>query len=794
MVSKRRMLNRTWHNLLMSQKVMLLLRMVLGAILIVSGLAKLLGQGEFMGFVTSYGLLSQSAAGSIALMLPWLELSLGCLLVAGVLTRWVSAAAIALVGGFIIANAYAMLSGNVAGSEPCGCFVGMAPLNHTGSLILGSLMLLMALPLVFGDCRLLSLNYSIHKYARYGLLSVILVAALVIPPATSSEASTEAVRAAALETSTLLSQVSLDTKVDSTLKSGRPAFLYFYSEACPYCKRQKPIIDELAVEYAGSIDFVRVEAQSGQQAMDKYGVTGVPTMVLILGQNLETQYEYKRLEGLNDEDTLRRYFDSAISNQLSADQVTSSQILVAAKPTPNVKDCDCSQSNLDHGCSIKCKSLKLLDEVCTNSVSLISQANSLVSMQSQDEVINLQNDCDFAMASVNATEPAEFKSYALKRNAKSNAFAEVIGDGIGDDDGICEKVKGDGKPPNSGNGTPLKEYTEWCVEIDDGIGDDDGVCELQEEDENGKKNKYLEPCEQALEADVIDSDDTNFNEEKLGALENYLDGSYQQMHTANVMFATRLAELREPQESPLIASNDNGSDNVTPQQCLDLLQVDDNPWTEHKTFDEAVGFLIAHKETQMLHTMCQPAALTTIFGQNAAFICLATGAATSIASTLWDKYVWVEGRITGRHVKNTANCLEVVAAKIQKMGDDITEIKYAVDNKLELRRVHLQVVELEQKKKYMVSATEAGKLVELDDPIKVAVSVKEPIKFNDITQSTKQEKIETGMYVLTIDLDPSLKNAELFKFEVGHPADPNEKHYGFALFDRSDQNTISTGQ
>jgi len=46
------------------------------------------------------------------------------------------------------------------------------------------------------------------------------------------------------------------------LGSELPVFVDFWAEWCPPCHRLTPILDELAVEYAGRIRFVKVDVDN----------------------------------------------------------------------------------------------------------------------------------------------------------------------------------------------------------------------------------------------------------------------------------------------------------------------------------------------------------------------------------------------------------------------------------------------------------------------------------------------------------------------------------------------------
>lgn len=57
------------------------------------------------------------------------------------------------------------------------------------------------------------------------------------------------------------------------------AIIDFSATWCGPCKRLSPILDELAAEHAGEIDFYKVDVDKNKELAQAYGVTSVP-MVL----------------------------------------------------------------------------------------------------------------------------------------------------------------------------------------------------------------------------------------------------------------------------------------------------------------------------------------------------------------------------------------------------------------------------------------------------------------------------------------------------------------------------------
>ena len=139
-------------------------RVALGAILIYAAYAKLHFNGTwhlrdynfiFAFGIDSYQMLPSWAVQWLALVLPWTELALGLLLIAGIGLRWVASITSALLVVFMIALARAAILGLAIN---CGCF-GQSSTNPTRELILDSVLLLVSLAVTVGA-------FSSHRARR----------------------------------------------------------------------------------------------------------------------------------------------------------------------------------------------------------------------------------------------------------------------------------------------------------------------------------------------------------------------------------------------------------------------------------------------------------------------------------------------------------------------------------------------------------------------------------------------------------------------------------------------------
>jgi thioredoxin 1 len=97
-----------------------------------------------------------------------------------------------------------------------------------------------------------------------------------------------------------LDQKTFETEV---LKSSLPVLVDFTATWCGPCKMLEPVISQLSKDWAGKVKFVKLDVDDNHDLTMKYGVMGVPTLILFVNGD-----PVERLTGYQPKDRIIKQF------------------------------------------------------------------------------------------------------------------------------------------------------------------------------------------------------------------------------------------------------------------------------------------------------------------------------------------------------------------------------------------------------------------------------------------------------------------------------------------------------
>ena len=65
------------------------------------------------------------------------------------------------------------------------------------------------------------------------------------------------------------------------LNSEKPVFVDFWAQWCGPCRMVGPVVEELAGDYDGKVNFVKVNVDNAQEIAQKYNIFSIPTLILL---------------------------------------------------------------------------------------------------------------------------------------------------------------------------------------------------------------------------------------------------------------------------------------------------------------------------------------------------------------------------------------------------------------------------------------------------------------------------------------------------------------------------------
>jgi len=84
-------------------------------------------------------------------------------------------------------------------------------------------------------------------------------------------------------------QVTDSSFEDDVLKAEGPVLVDFWAAWCGPCKMIAPVLDQLADDYNGQLTICKMDVDGNKETPAKYGVRGIPTLMMFKGGTMEAQ-------------------------------------------------------------------------------------------------------------------------------------------------------------------------------------------------------------------------------------------------------------------------------------------------------------------------------------------------------------------------------------------------------------------------------------------------------------------------------------------------------------------------
>ncbi len=97
------------------------------------------------------------------------------------------------------------------------------------------------------------------------------------------------------------------------LNSANPVFVDFWATWCGPCNVMAPVVEEVAKEFEGKVDFVKVDVDQSKELATKYNVMSIPDFIIFQNGKVLAQ-----LSGILSKESLRKYIQNYVKEELKA--------------------------------------------------------------------------------------------------------------------------------------------------------------------------------------------------------------------------------------------------------------------------------------------------------------------------------------------------------------------------------------------------------------------------------------------------------------------------------------------
>ena len=105
-----------------------------------------------------------------------------------------------------------------------------------------------------------------------------------------------------------INELDKDTFQKNVIDAQKPVLVDFWAPWCGPCRAVGPIVEELAKEYSGKVEFGKVNVDDVPTIASSYGVMSIPTLIMFKdGKPVEQVIGYK------PKNELKKLLDNALT-------------------------------------------------------------------------------------------------------------------------------------------------------------------------------------------------------------------------------------------------------------------------------------------------------------------------------------------------------------------------------------------------------------------------------------------------------------------------------------------------
>ena len=87
-----------------------------------------------------------------------------------------------------------------------------------------------------------------------------------------------------------LKEITDESFQDEVIKDGGVVVVDYYATWCGPCRMIGAAMEELSLEYSSTLKIVKGDIESNSQSVSKYGISGVPAILMFKGGELIRQH------------------------------------------------------------------------------------------------------------------------------------------------------------------------------------------------------------------------------------------------------------------------------------------------------------------------------------------------------------------------------------------------------------------------------------------------------------------------------------------------------------------------